>query len=72
MGVVKLYGSPISTCTTRVLLCLEEVGAEYELVPINMMAGEHKGPAHLARNVSRLISSPVINLSTKYHKFGVF
>ncbi|KAJ3670149.1 hypothetical protein LUZ60_010473 [Juncus effusus] len=34
----------------RVLACLEEVGAEYELVLINFANGEHKGPAHLARN----------------------
>lgn len=51
MGVMKLYGSPVSTCTARVLLSLEEVGAEYELVTISMPTGEHKGPAHLARNV---------------------
>lgn len=51
MGVMKLYGSPISTCTARVLLSLEEVGAKYELVTISMPTGEHKGPAHLARNV---------------------
>nr|AIC33066.1 glutathione s-transferase [Elaeis guineensis] len=49
MGV-KVYGPTMSTCTARVLLCLEEVGAEYELVPINLSTGEHKQPAHLARN----------------------
>lgn len=58
MGVLKLYGLAASTCTARVLLCLEEVGAEYELVTINMATGEHKGPAHLARNVRLLILSP--------------
>lgn len=51
MGVIKLYGLPMATCTMRVLLCLEEVGAKYELVPISMLTGEHKSPAHLARNV---------------------
>ncbi|KAJ1686000.1 hypothetical protein LUZ63_017390 [Rhynchospora breviuscula] len=50
MGGVKLYGSPMSTCTARVLLCLEEVGAEYELVPVSTLTGEQKSPAHLARN----------------------
>ncbi|XP_008805761.2 probable glutathione S-transferase GSTF1 [Phoenix dactylifera] len=49
MGV-KVYGATMSTCTARVLLCLEEMGAEYELVPIDFSTGEHKQPAHLARN----------------------
>ncbi|XP_072997835.1 probable glutathione S-transferase GSTF1 [Typha latifolia] len=48
--VLKVYGFPKSTCTARVLTCLEEMGATYEVVPINMATGEHKGPAHLARN----------------------
>ncbi|KAJ3669032.1 hypothetical protein LUZ60_010982 [Juncus effusus] len=47
---VKLYGSILSPNMVRVLVCLEEVGAEYELVPIDMATGEHKSPAHLARN----------------------
>ncbi|XP_078149034.1 putative glutathione S-transferase GSTF1 isoform X1 [Carex rostrata] len=47
---MKLYGLPGAPCTARVLLCLEEVGAEYELVKLSMPTGEHKGPAHLARN----------------------
>ncbi|KAJ3703842.1 hypothetical protein LUZ61_007547 [Rhynchospora tenuis] len=50
MGGMKLYGSPISTCTARVLLCLEEVGAKYELVLVSTLTGEHTSPAHLARN----------------------
>ncbi|KAJ3703840.1 hypothetical protein LUZ61_007545 [Rhynchospora tenuis] len=50
MSLIKLYGMPMATCTMRVLLCLEEVGAKYELVPISMPTGEHKSPAHLARN----------------------
>lgn len=52
---MKLYGLPGAPCTARVLLCLEEVGAEYELVTLSMPTGEHKGPAHLARNVRLLI-----------------
>ncbi|KAJ3669278.1 hypothetical protein LUZ60_011228 [Juncus effusus] len=50
MGKMKLYGAGMSTCTVRVLVALEEVGAEYELVPINFQIAEHKSPAHLARN----------------------
>ena len=52
---MKLYGTPGAPCTARVLLCLEEIGAEYELVTLSMPTGEHKGSAHLARNVRLLI-----------------
>ncbi|XP_073008418.1 probable glutathione S-transferase GSTF1 [Typha latifolia] len=48
--VMKVYGSLVSSNVVRVLVCLEEAGAEYELVPIDFAAGEHKSPAHLARN----------------------
>ncbi|MGL9484598.1 glutathione binding-like protein, partial [Salmonella sp. C3189] len=48
--VLKLFGTKSSTCTGRVVACIEEIGLEYELVPINLAAGEHKQPAHLARN----------------------
>jgi len=34
----------------RVLVCLEEVGAEYEVVDVDFHTVEHKGPEHLARN----------------------
>ncbi|CAL9136323.1 unnamed protein product [Musa acuminata var. zebrina] len=47
---VKVYGAAMSTATVRVLLFLEEMGAEYELVPIDFSTGEHKSPPHLARN----------------------
>ncbi|WOL15836.1 putative glutathione S-transferase GSTF1 [Canna indica] len=50
MAPVKVYAPNMSTAAARVLLCLEEVGAEYEQVPINFATGEHKSPAHLARN----------------------
>jgi len=49
---MKVYGPAASTNVARVLVCLEEVGAEYEVVPVDMPSGEHKGPAHVARNVT--------------------
>ncbi|RWW04961.1 hypothetical protein GW17_00031794 [Ensete ventricosum] len=65
---VKVYGAAMSTATVRVLLCLEEMGAEYELVPIDFFTGEHKSPPHLARNVkSRAISRYVLR---KYKSSG--
>ncbi|CAL4949913.1 unnamed protein product [Urochloa decumbens] len=48
---VKVFGHPMSTNVARVLLvCLEEVGAEYELVTVDFLAGEHNVPDHVARN----------------------
>ena len=48
MGL-KLHGSPFSTCTQRVLTVLAEKGVtDYEIVPVNLPAGEHKQPAHVA------------------------
>ncbi|XP_022759703.1 glutathione S-transferase F13-like [Durio zibethinus] len=47
---IKLYGLAMSTCTARVLTCLHEYGAEFELVPVNMLGGEHKQPDFLAKN----------------------
>ncbi|XP_074570171.1 putative glutathione S-transferase GSTF1 [Curcuma longa] len=50
MAAVKVFAPVMSTAATRVVLCLEEVGAEYERVHVDMATGEHKSPAHLARN----------------------
>ncbi|KAF0918043.1 hypothetical protein E2562_021734 [Oryza meyeriana var. granulata] len=50
MAAVKVFGPAMSTNVARVLLCLEEVGAEYEVVDIDFQAMEHKSPEHLKRN----------------------
>ncbi|KAE8657671.1 Glutathione S-transferase F13 [Hibiscus syriacus] len=47
---MKLYGLAMSTCTSNVIGCLHEHGAEFELVPVNLQNGEHKQPAFLAKN----------------------
>ncbi|XP_028112983.1 autophagy-related protein 18a-like isoform X3 [Camellia sinensis] len=52
MGM-KLYGIPASTCTRRVMACLYEKGVDFELILVNMGAGEHKQPAFLNKNVRR-------------------
>jgi len=46
---MKIYGNPMSTCTRRVLMTLAEKQAKYEMVTLDFMKGEHKSPAHLAR-----------------------
>ncbi|XP_058083652.1 glutathione S-transferase F13-like [Magnolia sinica] len=45
---LKVYGPPFSTCAARVLFSLHEMGVDYELVPVNFSAGEHKQPSYLA------------------------
>lgn len=51
MAPVKVFGQAMSTSVARVLVCLEEVSAEYEVVNIDFQVKEHKSPDHLARNV---------------------
>ena len=46
---MKIYGNPISTCTRKVLMTLGEKQAKFELVSLDFTKGEHKGPAHVAR-----------------------
>ncbi|KAJ7977535.1 Glutathione S-transferase [Quillaja saponaria] len=52
---IKLYGLPMSTATTRVLLCLHEKGVDFELIPVNAFSGEHKQPPFLSKNPFGLI-----------------
>lgn len=47
--MITVYGHPLSTCTRKVLTTLLENGTPYELVLVDLMKGEHKQPAHLAR-----------------------
>uniref|UniRef100_A0A0D3ENV5 glutathione transferase n=1 Tax=Oryza barthii TaxID=65489 RepID=A0A0D3ENV5_9ORYZ len=54
MAPVKVFGPAKSTAVARVLMCLEEVGAEYEQVGVHIPAGEQKSPAPLARNLSKM------------------
>jgi glutathione S-transferase len=43
-----LHGPNISTYVRSVRLAFAEKGAEYTLAEVNIMAGQHKQPAHLA------------------------
>lgn len=53
--VLKLYGLPMSTCTTRVMICLHEKDLEFELVPVDLFTQENKKPPFLAKNVTNLL-----------------
>ncbi|XP_037439117.1 uncharacterized protein LOC119307123 isoform X1 [Triticum dicoccoides] len=50
MAPMKVYGWAVSPWMARVLVCLEEAGAEYELVSMSRNGGDHRRPEHLARN----------------------
>ncbi|KAH6799876.1 hypothetical protein C2S52_000340 [Perilla frutescens var. hirtella] len=44
---VKVYGPPLSTAVSRVLVCLLEKDVPFQLLPVNMARGEHKKPDYL-------------------------
>jgi glutathione S-transferase len=48
--MMKLYGFPMSPNTRRALFALEEHALAYEMVVVDLMKGEQKGPAYLALN----------------------
>ncbi len=46
---MKIFGHPASTCTRKVLMTLNETKTPFELVVVDFAKGEHKQPAHVAR-----------------------
>jgi glutathione S-transferase len=55
MAKIKVHGLPFSSCTARVLACLNEKQIEYELIPVNVQGGDHKQPQYLSLNPFGLI-----------------
>lgn len=51
---IKVHGdgNVLSTAAMRVLACLNEKELEYEYVPVDMKAGDHKKEPFLSLNVS--------------------
>ena len=47
MVQLTVYGSPIATCTQRVLILLEELQLKYELREVDLMKGQQKDPRYL-------------------------
>jgi glutathione S-transferase len=47
--MLTIFGHPGSTCTRKVLMTLAETAAPYELVSVELAAGEQKKPPHLSR-----------------------
>uniref|UniRef100_A0A7N0SZ64 glutathione transferase n=1 Tax=Kalanchoe fedtschenkoi TaxID=63787 RepID=A0A7N0SZ64_KALFE len=50
MAPLAVHGSPFSTATMRVLACLYEKELDFDFVPVDMSAGEHKKEAFLSLN----------------------
>ncbi|KAB5587375.1 Glutathione S-transferase [Ceratobasidium theobromae] len=48
MASITLYGSPMSTCTKRVVTVCNELGIECNLAPVDLRKFEHKAPDFLA------------------------
>jgi len=47
--MIKLYGSPSSTCTRKVLTVLEETRTPFEMNLVDLSKGEHKQKPHIDR-----------------------
>ena len=54
---IKVHGALFSTCTARVLICLCEKGLDYELLPIDMVAGANKEQPFRSLNVRAPLKS---------------
>lgn len=52
---VKVYGTVKSACTQRVIACLLEMRVDFELVHVDLDAGEPKQPEFLVRQVIIII-----------------
>lgn len=50
--VVKVYGPTAAACPQRVMACLLEKGVEFEVIHVDLEAGEQKRPEFLARQVN--------------------
>ncbi|KAL5984069.1 hypothetical protein ACLOJK_018171 [Asimina triloba] len=56
MASVKVYGPPMSTSVSRVLVCLIEKDVDFQLLNIDMSKGHHKTPQFL--KMQRLFNDP--------------
>ncbi|KAJ1286975.1 hypothetical protein BS78_03G394000 [Paspalum vaginatum] len=50
MAPLKLYGMPMSPNVVRVATVLNELGLDFEIIPVDLRAGAHKQPDFLALN----------------------
>jgi glutathione S-transferase len=52
---MKLHMSPISTTSRPVMLLCAEAGIDVEMIPVDLMTGEHHGEKFAALNPNRLV-----------------
>ncbi|KAF8595189.1 glutathione S-transferase [Ceratobasidium sp. AG-I] len=57
--VIKIYGADMSTCTKRVAITCNELGLKYEVVPVNILSGENRGPQYV-KNMQPFAMVPVL------------
>lgn len=60
-GMITVHGFPMSPNTRRVLVALEEAGAPYELAPVDLMAGAHRGDAYRKLNPTSRVPAIVVS-----------
>eukprot|EP00253_Pinus_taeda_P036140 PITA_36140 len=48
--MIKVFGLPFSACTATVLACLNEKEVAYQVIPVDILAGDHKQPPFLSIN----------------------
>jgi glutathione S-transferase len=60
-GMITVHGFPMSPNTRRVLVALEEAGAPYEVAPVDLMAGAHRGDAYRKLNPTSRVPTIVVS-----------
>lgn len=66
--VMKLYGSPFSTCTKRVAMVLHEKKIPFEFQEVALAKSEHKSPEFMAKQPFGQVPYIVSGLSTIHHE----
>ena len=59
-AMITVHGFPMSPNTRRVLVALEEAGESYELAPVDLMTGAHKGEEYRALNPTARVPTVVV------------
>lgn len=59
--MITVHGFPMSPNTRRVLVALEEAGAPYEIAPVDLMSGAHRGSAYRKLNPTSRVPTIVVS-----------
>ena len=70
MASIKVHGAPYSTAAMRVLCTLYEKDLDYELVHVNMLAGDHNKQPFLSRNVNTTQYNSTILSYILFYRFS--